>query len=207
MAHFIATLLVLPAWIAHRLINRLFPANGDGVFQTFSQAFSLIPGIPGVIFRRAFYGLCLERCPPNVTIGFGTIFATPEANVGEYVYVGAYCTLGKVTLGDDVLVGSNVDIMSGTRQHYMDRLDVPIRKQGGIFERVNIGRDVWIGNSAVVAADVGDHAVVAAGAVVIKPVAPLTIVGGNPGRVLGERGARGKVDPIPSLGTIPITPG
>jgi acetyltransferase-like isoleucine patch superfamily enzyme len=37
-------------------------------------------------------------------------------------------------------------------------------------------------------ADVGAHAVVAAGAVVVKPVPPLAVVAGNPARVIFMRG-------------------
>lgn len=187
-AHYLALLLVLPAWLLYRFFLVLAPGRRDALFQTFSHAFSLVPGIPGIVVRRAFYGLSLRRCPRTATIGFGTILSTPEVEIGDFVYLGAYCTLGKVTLGDHVLLGSNVDIMSGLHQHNIGRLDVPIRLQGGRFERVCIGNDVWIGNSAVVAADVGEQAVVAAGAVVVKPVAPRLIVGGNPARILGQRG-------------------
>ncbi len=188
LIHTLALAAVSPGWLFYRLMILLVPGRKQAWFQFYSQAYSLLPGMPGVALRRAHYQLVLPRCPRTVTIGFGTILALPEAEIGDGVYIGAYCTLGKVTLGDDVLLGSNVDIMSGTHQHYIDRLDVPIRKQGGSFDRVRIGRDVWIGNSAVVAADVNDQAVIAAAAVVVKPVAARAIVGGNPARVLGERG-------------------
>jgi acetyltransferase-like isoleucine patch superfamily enzyme len=61
--------------------------------------------------------------------------------------------------------------------------------QGGTFSRVRIGRDAWIGTAACVTEDVGDQAVVAAGALVSKPVPPRKIVVGNPGRIVGERGS------------------
>jgi acetyltransferase-like isoleucine patch superfamily enzyme len=188
IVHQIAIVCVLPLWLAYRILILILPARRDQSFQTFSQALSLVPGVPGVIVRRAFYGLTLEHCPRNATIGFGTVFSTPEAEVGRFVYMGSFCNLGKVTIGDDVLLGSNVDILSGTNQHHIERLDVPIRHQGGTFRRVRVGRDVWIGNGAIVAADVGDQAVVAAGAVVVKPVPARAIVGGNPARPIGERG-------------------
>lgn len=54
---------------------------------------------------------------------------------------------------------------------------------------VVIGNDVWIGAGAIVLRGVriGDGAVVAAGAVVTRDVAPYTIVGGVPARVLRQR--------------------
>jgi len=55
--------------------------------------------------------------------------------------------------------------------------------------RVDIGHDVWIGHGAIVLPGrrIGDGAVVAAGAVVTKDVAPYMIVGGNPARVIRAR--------------------
>jgi len=55
--------------------------------------------------------------------------------------------------------------------------------------RVTIGNDVWIGHGAVVlpGRSIGDGAVIAAGAIVTKDVAPYSIVGGNPARTIRQR--------------------
>ena len=55
--------------------------------------------------------------------------------------------------------------------------------------RAFIGHDTWIGHGAMIKPDVtlGDGAVVAAGAVVTKDVAPYTIVAGTPAKVLRLR--------------------
>jgi acetyltransferase-like isoleucine patch superfamily enzyme len=102
--------------------------------------------------------------------------------------VGTGCTLGLVTLEDDVLLASNVDVLSGAGQHRFDELDVPIREQGGTFDRVTVGADSWIGNRSVVMADVGRQCVVGAGSVVNKPLPPRSIAVGTPARVVGTRG-------------------
>jgi len=54
---------------------------------------------------------------------------------------------------------------------------------------VIIGHDVWIGHGATVlpGVTVGNGAVIGAGAVVSKDVAPYTIVGGVPARLIRER--------------------
>lgn len=58
--------------------------------------------------------------------------------------------------------------------------------------RVTIGHDVWIGHGATVlpGVTVGNGAVIGAGAVVSKDVAPYTIVGGVPARLIRERFAQ-----------------
>jgi acetyltransferase-like isoleucine patch superfamily enzyme len=187
----VASLVVLPFIGAYRLSAALWPTRRDSLFQGYSELFSLWPGMSGHFVRRAFYRATLRRCSEECAIGFGTLFATADVDIGEHVYIGAHCMIGHVTIGDHVLIGSRVDIPSGKHQHHFDRLDVPIRLQGGAFTRVTIGADTWIGNGATILDDVGSQAIVAAGAVVVRPVSPRAIVGGNPAVVLGHRGSRG----------------
>jgi acetyltransferase-like isoleucine patch superfamily enzyme len=191
----LATVIVLPLFLFYRLSLVVAPGRRDRIFQGYSQAVSLWPGMTGEFLRRAFYRLTLRRCAADCSIGFGTVFATPDVDIGHGVYIGWYGNIGHAAIGDNTLLGSNVTILSGKHQHHFDRLDVPIRHQGGTFTEVQVGDDVWIGNGAIVAAAVGRQAVIAAGAVVIAPVAERSIVGGNPGRVIGERGARAPTDP------------
>jgi acetyltransferase-like isoleucine patch superfamily enzyme len=181
----VAVLLTAPLWLPARLQRLL--TGGEGVFAGCSELIALVPGLPGVYLRRGFYRMCLESCALDCHIGFGTTLAHPQARVGRGVYVGNRCTLGSVVLEDDVALGSNVDVLSGRRQHHFARRDVPILKQGGTFARVHIGRNSWVGNSAVVMADVGDECVVGAGSVVVKPVPPGAVVAGNPATLLRWR--------------------
>lgn len=189
----IAYVVVLPLLLTYRLSIRLLPGRSELIFQSYSQSLSLRSGTIGIFLRRAFYRRTLTRCGRDCTIGFGTTFATPEVEIGENVTISTFSIIGHVSIGDDSLIGSNVHILSGKHQHYFARLDVPIRYQGGRFTRVRIGRDVWIGNQVVVLADIGDQAVVAAGSVISKPIPPRALVGGNPARILGERGAAQRV--------------
>lgn len=156
-------------------------------FYGWSQLFSLLPGLVGVYLRRAFYRMVLPACGRDVCISFGTVFSHPTATLGERVYIGIGCMVGDVTLEDDALVGSHVSIINGRRQHGIERLDIPVREQPGEYPRVVIGQDAWIGDRAVVTANVGRQAVVGAAAVVTKPVPDFAIVVGNPARIHGFR--------------------
>lgn len=165
----------------------------DQIFQFLSQLLSLIPGLPGNYLRQQFYRLSLTECYDDCCIEFGTRLNQRGIELGRRVYIGTNCCIGLCRIDDDVMLGSNVDIISGKNQHYFGRLDIPMREQGGELEKIVIGEDSWLGNSSVVMANVGMKSIVAAGSVVIKDVPPYSIVGGNPARVLKSRLPEDKV--------------
>jgi virginiamycin A acetyltransferase len=175
--------LWLPAWAARRL------GRGDGWFAGCAELLSLVPGKPGVFLRRSFYRMTLDRCATDVHVGFGTLLAHPDSVIEPGVYVGPRCMLGKVVLERDTTLGSNVDVLSGRRQHDFARLDVPIQSQHVHYTRVRIGHNSWVGNSAVVMADVGADCVVGAGSVVVKPIPARSVAVGNPAAVVKTRAA------------------
>jgi acetyltransferase-like isoleucine patch superfamily enzyme len=92
-----------------------------------------------------------------------------------------------VRLGRDVLLASGVQIPSGGKTHYFDDPTRPIREQGGERRMVIIGAGAWIGTGAIVLADVGKGTVVAAGAVVTKPLPDNVIAAGVPAKVIRSR--------------------
>ncbi len=185
LANGVALLLVLPCYLLYRLGGLLL--GNPKVFPGWSQLFSLIPGLVGVTLRRAFYSLVFPRCGADSCISFGTVFSHPTVKVGRGTYVGVYCCLGDVTLEDDVLIGSHVSVTNGAAQHGIERLDVPVREQPGVWPRVTIGRDSWVGDRAVVMADVGKHCVIGAGSVVTQPIPDYAIAVGVPARVIRSR--------------------
>lgn len=190
-------LTVLPAYVAYRITAAFVPA--DKAFHGASQRAALWPGIVGEYRRREFYRMTLEECSDDCCLSFGTIFSKRGARVGKRVYVGTHCNLGLVTLGDDVLLASGVDVLSGSGQHHFEDPDKPVREQGGEFKRVSIGFDTWIGNKTVVMADVGSQCVVGAGSIVTGPLPDRSIAVGAPARVVGERGAKARRERETSL--------
>jgi acetyltransferase-like isoleucine patch superfamily enzyme len=180
-----AVVATAPLWLLARLEAVL--TRGEGLFTACSELLSLVPGRLGVYLRRGFYRMSLEDCAADCHLGFGTTLAHRQVRIGRGVYVGNRCTLGKVVLEDDVALGSNVDVLSGRYQHAFGDLDTPILRQAKTFQRVRIGRNSWVGNSAVLMADVGDHCVVGAGSVVVKPVPACSVAAGNPAAVKKRR--------------------
>jgi acetyltransferase-like isoleucine patch superfamily enzyme len=70
----------------------------------------------------------------------------------------------------------------------------PEYQGSGAGKRIQVGSDVWTGHDAVVlgGTNVGRGAIVAAGSVVTKDVAPHDIAAGNPARSVGERPPEGE---------------
>jgi virginiamycin A acetyltransferase len=185
IANFVALMLVFPLVVLYWTFKAILGA--DKVFQGWSQAVSLWPGLIGVYLRRAFYRCVLGECGPGSWIGFGTIISHPTARIGTKTYVGPFCSLGDVTLEEDVLLGSHVSIMNGSSQHGTDRLDIPIREQPGSWPHITIGRNTWIGDRAIIMADVGKNCVIGAGSLVSKPIPDFAVAVGVPAKVVRFR--------------------
>jgi acetyltransferase-like isoleucine patch superfamily enzyme len=135
---------------------------------------------------RRFLAGCGERVNigPDVHLGTGS-----DITIGHRSGLGPGCRVyGGLIMGAEVMVGPDVVFLS--ENHRFDRLDQPIGWQG-FTERTppRIEDGAWIGLRATILAGrvVGEGAVVAAGAVVTKDVAPYAIVGGNPAVVIGTR--------------------
>lgn len=96
-------------------------------------------------------------------------------------------TPGGVRIGDRVLLGFGCQIMSGN--HVIPPNKGKIFHSGFDRKPVSIEKDAWIGAYSVIVAGVtvGEGAVVAAGSVVTKDVAPFSIVGGVPAKLIRMR--------------------
>ena len=109
--------------------------------------------------------------------------------VGEHTFVGRGTEVGvleRVRIGAHVLIGPGVFITDHGHNLEAGR---PIGSQGCSSEPVDVDDDVWLGAHAVIlpGVHIGSGAVVGAGAVVTRDVAPSTIVAGVPARVIRER--------------------
>ncbi|OZG73420.1 acetyltransferase [Hahella sp. CCB-MM4] len=159
----------------------------DRLFSGYSQLMSLFPGMIGNYLRVGFYRVAMTRCDKEVVISFGTIFSQTDTEILEGTYIGPQCNIGKSRIEANCLLGSGVHIMSGKGQHNFSDLDTPLREQGGEFSKVTIGEDSWIGNGALIMANVGKKCIIGAGSVVISDIPDYAIVAGNPAKIIKMR--------------------
>jgi virginiamycin A acetyltransferase len=181
----IIRILILPFFLSFK-IKSLFIGK-DRAFALVSQAFSIIPGLVGEYARREINKLSLNECASDCSIGFGTIFSHTDCEIKEGVYIGANCMIGKAEINKNVIIGSNVDILSGKHQHSTESIDIPIRYQEGEFKKIKIGEDTWIGNHSVIMDDIGKDCIVGAGSVVANAISDYSVVAGNPAKVIKKR--------------------
>lgn len=144
----------------------------NGKFHTAEELVALMSELVGEKVDDSF------RLFPPIYSDFGK-----NIKIGKNVFVNSGCCFqdqGGIELGDGCLVGHGV--VFATLNHAKD----PAKRGDMVAAPIKVGRNVWIGAHATVLPGViiGDGAIVAAGAVVSKDVAPCTIVGGVPARVL-----------------------
>ena len=135
-------------------------------------------------------------------IGRGTRIA--HSAIGDYSYCDRFCDIANAEIGRFSNIASFVRI--GATDHPMDRAALhhfmyrsadywdDATDDASFFarrrsRRARIGHDTWIGHAAMIKPEVtvGDGAIVAAGAIVTRDVAPYAIVAGNPARHLRDR--------------------
>jgi len=155
--------------------------------MSISERSSQWTGLYGIYLRRALLPWLIAASGREVSIGTGTILTKPTIEIGNEVYIGRYCILGDVRIGDKTLIADHVHFLSG--QHGISS-SMLIADQEETYRTLRIGQDVWVGSGATILADLGSHCVVGAGSVVTKPVPEYIIAVGNPARPIGDRRER-----------------
>ena len=116
-------------------------------------------------------------------LGSGMVMGN-RSSIGAYSYIG--CS-GNLQIGDNVMIGARLTIIA--ENHNFSDLTRPMCEQGINNRGVKIGSDVWIGACVTIldGVTIGDHSIVAAGAVVTRDVQPFAIVAGVPARQIRSR--------------------
>lgn len=122
--------------------------------------------------------------------------------------IGSYCSIA-----NDVLIGLGAHpILNFSTSPLFYRINNPLNIQlietnfdfdynFNEYQPIEIGNDVWIGARAILmdGVKVGDGAIIAAGAVVTKDVAPYAIVGGVPAKVIRHRFTSDRIEKLLKL--------
>lgn len=143
--------------------------------------------IPSRHFRLFIVKLITEKLGKNVSILRKVEFMHPKnINIGNNTVINTRVLLdgrgGRLSIGDNVDIARDVNIW--TLEH--DINDSGHKTKGG---DVVIEDYVWIASRVTIlpGVTIGKGAIVACGAVVTKDVAPMSIVGGIPAKMIGER--------------------
>lgn len=144
--------------------------------------------IPFAAIRMRAYAALGVRFedPSSGVIMLGTEVISPRRlEIGARTIIGPHCLVdarGGVRIGRDVNITGYVRFM--TAKHDVGDPDFAAR-----FEPATVGDRAWIALGATIlgGVTVGEGAVVAANATVVRDVAPFSVVGGTPAVTIGER--------------------
>lgn len=124
-----------------------------------------------VEFRRGFRA---ELAGPEARIEIGSL------SVCTYDVLMQCST--SIVLGERCMLGQSTMVVDGS--HRFRDLDRPVLAQGYDFSPIRIDDDAWITNKCTIINDVGRRVVVAANAVVTRPVPAFCVAGGVPARII-----------------------
>ena len=113
--------------------------------------------------------------------------AVGDVVIGDHTRIGLHNTIiGPVTIGSHVNLAQGITVTG--LNHNFESTDKRIDEQGVSTLQVTIGDDIWIGANAAImpGVTIGNHCVVAAGAVVTKDVPPHSLVAGVPAKIIKQ---------------------
>lgn len=143
----------------------------------------------GVKIERPWNVRLGTRCVLHPFVWFNICDDYGQLEIGEYTFIGR---ITEIEVVKSVKVGRYCIIAPGvyiTDHNHSTGIGEPMFRQPCKTAPVEIGDDVWIGANSVIlpGVNIGNGAVVAAGAVVSKDVPPLAIVGGVPASIIRYR--------------------
>lgn len=153
-------------------IARKITSEMNGCYHTEEELNRLLSKLVGYEVDKSV------RVFPPIYSDFGS-----NIKIGKNVVINNACCFqdqGGITIGDGTLIGHQVVL--ATINHELS----PSRRGDMTFAPIVIGKNVWVGAHATIlqGVNIGDGAVIAAGAVVTKDVPANTVVGGVPAKTI-----------------------
>ena len=111
-----------------------------------------------------------------------------KLTMGDYVALSEHVicyTVDNITIGDQTTISREVFLCCASHDTSSPIMELT-------YAPITIGSNAWVAGRAIImpGRNVGDGAVVAAGAVVVHDVEPWTVVGGNPAKEISKREIR-----------------
>lgn len=128
-------------------------------------------------FSLGNYSVVESFCCINNAVG--------DVIIGNHTRVGIHNTIiGPVKIGNHVNLAQGITVTA--LNHNFSDPNKRIDEQGISTTPVTIGDDIWIGANAVIlpGVTIGNHSVIAAGAVVTKDVPPHSVAAGVPAKII-----------------------
>lgn len=128
-------------------------------------------------FSLGNYSVVESFCCINNAVG--------DVIIGNHTRVGIHNTIiGPVKIGNHVNLAQGITVTA--LNHNFSDPNKRIDEQGISTTPVTIGDDIWIGANAVIlpGVTIGNHSVIAAGAVVTKDVPPHSLAAGVPAKII-----------------------
>lgn len=142
-------------------------------------------------YRGFFWGIFLYSSDINLRIKESVRFInTRNISIGKTVFINHDsefdATSACIKLGDNISIGQHCSFI--TTNHIFKK-GVLMNSQGNIGEEIIIENDVWIAAHCIIlpGVTIGTGSVIAAGAVVTKDVAPYSVMGGVPAKLIKKR--------------------
>ena len=171
--------------LAFAAVVRIF--NVQHKFDDFSVFLAYIPFVIGERTRYYFYKMTLQAVGRGVRFKFGSWVQYRTVEIADNVLIGYFTSLGECKIGSDVLLGGNVSVMSGLKQHNFKDKSTKIKDQGGKRVLVLIGDDVYVGTGSIIGANLAEGSVVAAGSVIVADTEAYTVYAGLRAQQVSKR--------------------
>ncbi len=189
----------LAATAIHRTADWAAEAGAIGPDDPWGRSFGAFGKNSCLVFPQgSLFGERYIRIGEGTIVGPHTSLSAgmapgQEMPTDPVVRIGDRCVIGRgshivghwsIEIGDDIQTGPYVYITD--QNHTYADPEVPIGRQWPVEAPVRIGSGSWLGANAVIlpGASVGEHVVVAAGAVVRGEVPDRCVVAGVPARIV-----------------------